>query len=46
MPDTPENLEAFPQHKNQKARVGFPLARILIMICAVTGIETRIKICG
>ena len=34
MPDTPENQEAFPQSKTQGIGLGFPLARIVAIICA------------
>ena len=32
MPDTPENQAAFPQARTQKAGVGFPIARIAVLI--------------
>lgn len=37
MPDTPENQAAFPQHSNQKAGCGFPIARILVLLSLATG---------
>ena len=32
MPDTPENQEAYPQIKGQKAGIGFPIARLVGII--------------
>jgi hypothetical protein len=37
MPDTPENQEVFPQYPQQKAGLGFPLARIVALICLGSG---------
>jgi Transposase DDE domain len=37
MPDTPENQAEYPQHGNQKAGCGFPIARILVLISLATG---------
>lgn len=37
MPDTPENQEDFPQSKSQKPGLGFPLARLVVMISLATG---------
>ena len=37
MPDTPANQQAFPQPANQKAGVGFPLARFVAIISFATG---------
>jgi hypothetical protein len=37
MPDTPENQAAYPQHKNQKPGCGFPLARVVVLLCLATG---------
>ena len=37
MPDTPENQEAFPQQKNQKLGVGFPIARACAVLSLATG---------
>jgi Transposase DDE domain len=37
MPDTPENQAAYPQHANQKPGCGFPIARIVVLICLATG---------
>jgi hypothetical protein len=37
MPDTPENQAEYPQHWGQKAGCGFPLARIVVLICLATG---------
>lgn len=32
MPDTPENKAVYPQLKEQKAGLGFPIARLVTMI--------------
>lgn len=37
MPDTPENQERYPQPSTQALGVGFPLARLVIVICLATG---------
>jgi hypothetical protein len=37
MPDTPENQAAYPQPSTQAAGVGFPLARLVLVICLATG---------
>lgn len=37
MPDTPENQAVYPQPSSQAAGVGFPLARLVALICLATG---------
>ncbi|HET9642017.1 MAG TPA: IS4 family transposase, partial [Burkholderiaceae bacterium] len=37
MPDTPENQAVYPQSSTQAAGVGFPLARLVMVICLATG---------
>jgi hypothetical protein len=37
MPDTPDNQEQYPQPSNQVPGVGFPLARLVGVICLSTG---------
>lgn len=37
MPDTPENQEAYPQQSGQKPGLGFPLCRIVGIICLASG---------
>ena len=37
MPDTPENQAQYPQPSTQAAGVGFPLARMVAVICLATG---------
>ena len=37
MPDTPENQACYPQPSSQAEGVGFPLARIVAVICLSTG---------
>ncbi len=37
MPDTPENQERYPQPSTQAPGVGFPLARLVMVVCLATG---------
>lgn len=37
MPDTPDNQKDFPQSRAQKAGVGFPIARLVVLFCLATG---------
>lgn len=37
MPDTPDNQAAFPHPRTQKAGVGFPIARMVVLFCLATG---------
>ena len=37
MPDTPKNQERYPQPSTQAPGVGFPLARLVMVICLATG---------
>lgn len=37
MPDTPENQAVYPQPSTQAQGVGFPLARLVMVICLATG---------
>jgi hypothetical protein len=37
MPDTPENQACYPQPSSQAAGVGFPLARLVGVLCLATG---------
>lgn len=37
MPDTPESQAAYPQHGGQKAGCGFPIARVVVLLCLATG---------
>ena len=37
MPDTPQNQEQYPQPSSQAEGVGFPLARVVGVICLATG---------
>lgn len=37
MPDTAQNQAAYPQPSSQAAGVGFPLARLVVVICLATG---------
>jgi hypothetical protein len=36
-PDTPENQAAYPQHKNQRRGLGFPLIRMVVLLGFATG---------
>jgi hypothetical protein len=36
MPDTPANQEAYPQHGTQKQGVGFPIARLVVLLSLAT----------
>src|SRR5262245_29312523 len=38
MPDTPANQAAYPQHFSQRRGCGFPLARVVVLICLATGV--------
>ena len=37
MPDTPENRATYPQPPTQKAGIGFPLARVAVLLSLATG---------
>jgi Transposase DDE domain len=37
MPDTPENQASYPQPPSQKAGIGFPLARVAVLLSLATG---------
>jgi hypothetical protein len=37
MPDTPANQREYPQPRQQKPGCGFPLARVVVLICLATG---------
>lgn len=37
MPDTPDNQERYPQPSTQAPGVGFPLARLVMVLCLATG---------
>ena len=47
MADTPENQKEYPQSKNQKAGLGFPIARIVIVLSLTVGtvLECAIGAC-
>jgi hypothetical protein len=38
MPDTPENQAVYPQPSTQAAGVGFPLARLVMVMCLASGV--------
>jgi len=44
MPDTPVNQAAFPQSRNQAPGVGFPLARLMIIVSLATGLALELAI--
>jgi hypothetical protein len=37
MPDTPANQAAYPQPRSQKPGLGFPLCRVVGMLCLGSG---------
>lgn len=45
MPDTPENQAVYPQSSTQKQGVGFPIARIAVVISYATGAILDLAIC-
>jgi len=38
MPDTADNQQAYPQQKSQKTGLGFPIARMVAVICLSSGV--------
>jgi hypothetical protein len=44
MPDTPENQALYPQPNTQAPGVGFPLARLVMVICLATGAALDVAI--
>jgi hypothetical protein len=40
MPDTLENQEAYPQNSQQKEGLGFPIARVVVLLSLATGMLT------
>ena len=44
MPDTPQNQASYPQPNTQAAGVGFPLARLVMVICMATGAALDVAI--
>jgi len=40
MPDTPDNQEAYPQANTQKEGVGFPIARMVVLLSLATAMVT------
>jgi len=44
MSDTPANQKAYPQHSNQKAGCGFPLAKLVVWFCVTTGAVMEVAI--
>lgn len=44
MPDTPANQEAFPQQSNQKAGLGFPIARLVALVSLAAGTVTAYRL--
>ena len=44
MPDTAANQKAYPQPKSQKAGVGFPLARLVVIFCVGSGAVLELAI--
>jgi hypothetical protein len=46
MPDTKENQQAFPQHKNQKKGVGFPILRFVVIMSLTVGTVINYAVSG
>jgi len=44
MSDTPTNQKAYPQHSNQKAGCGFPLAKLVVWFCVTTGAVLEVSL--
>ncbi len=44
MGDTPANQQVYPQHSNQKAGCGFPLAKLVVWFCGTTGAVLEVAI--
>jgi hypothetical protein len=44
MSDTHANQKAYPQHSNQKAGCGFPLAKLVVWFCVTTGAVLEVTI--
>jgi DDE family transposase len=40
MPDTPSNQQAYPQPRTQKPGLGFPLARVVVLLALATAVLT------
>jgi len=40
MPDTPENQAAYPQSRTQRPGLGFPVARVVVLLSLATGMLT------
>ncbi|MDK1039789.1 MAG: IS4 family transposase, partial [Actinomycetota bacterium] len=40
MPDTPENQEAYPQNTQQQEGLGFPIARVVVLLSLASGMLT------
>ena len=38
MPDTPKNQQAYPQQRAQKPGIGFPIARMVAVMCLASGV--------
>ena len=44
MPDTPENVAAFGKAKNQHGSGGFPIARLVVVLCLATGAALEVAL--
>lgn len=44
MSDTPANQQVYPQHSNQKAGCGFPIAKVVVWFCVTTGAVLEVAI--
>ena len=44
MPDTPENQEAYPQNTQQQEGLGFPIARVVVLLSLASGMLTGMAV--
>ena len=44
MPDTAENQDVYPQHGAQKEGLGFPIARIVVLLSLATAMASDILV--
>ena len=44
MPDTPENQQAYPQNSQQKRGLGFPIARVVVILSLASGMLSGMAI--
>ena len=44
MSDTPANQEDYPQHSNQKPGCGFPIMKLMVWFCVITGAVLEVNL--